>query len=275
MRTDYTKDFYDALREGAERSAKEIIPLVLELIQPKSVIDVGCGLGTWLSVFREYGVADVLGVDGDYVDKTRLEIPEQQFLSFDLRNPFETDRQFDLVVSLEVAEHLPSECAETFVNSLTRLGPVILFSAAIPCQGGTNHVNEQWPDYWVKYFKDTGYVVIDPIRRKIWQSKNIEFWYIQNILMFIKQDCLGSNLLLRTELENTSPSQFSIVHPKQYLEVAKKYSEVAEAYHSTQQKLKLTRQKLKLTRQKLKLAKQELTRTWQKLNQGNRQPDDY
>ena len=234
MRTDYTKDFYDALREGAERSAKEIIPLVLELIQPKSVIDVGCGLGTWLSVFKEYGVVDVLGVDGDYVDKTRLDISEQQFLSFDLRNPFEIDRQFDLVVSLEVAEHLASECAETFVNSLTRLGPVILFSAAIPFQGGTDHVNEQWPDYWVKYFKDRGYVAIDSIRRNIWQNDKVEFWYVQNILMFIRQDYLESNFLLGREFEKTSRFQLSIVHPKQYLAVAKRYSAAAEAHHGAQ-----------------------------------------
>lgn len=139
----YTKDYYKDIQGGSRRSAKVIVPLVLELIQPRSVIDVGCGVGAWLSVFKECGVRDIMGVDGDYIDKKMLQIPQERFLSFDLREPLRMDRQFDLVVSFEVAEHLPSECAERFVDSLVRLGPAILFSAAIPFQGGAHHMNEQ------------------------------------------------------------------------------------------------------------------------------------
>lgn len=212
----YTKD-YKIHQEGSRRSAKEIIPLVLELIQPKRVIDVGCGVGGWLSVFKECGVENIFGIDGDWVDKKMLQIPEERFLSFDLKEPFRMDRQFDLVVSLEVAEHLPSDCAETFVDDLVRLGPVILFSAAIPFQGGTHHVNEQWPDYWVKRFQKKGYVVIDCLRKKIWQNDNVEWWYTQNILMFVRHDYLESNPLLKQEFENTNTSMLSIVHPKRYL----------------------------------------------------------
>lgn len=132
----YTEQFYIDQRKSSRRSANEIVPLVLELIQPKSVIDVGCGVGAWLSVFRECGIEDILGVDGNWVDKNMLEIPENRFLVFDLTTPVLMNRHFDLVVSLEVAEHLPSECAEIFIDSLTRLGPTILFSAAIPFQRG-------------------------------------------------------------------------------------------------------------------------------------------
>ena len=212
----YTKDC-EIHQEGSRRSAKEIIPLVLELIQPKRVIDVGCGVGGLLSVFKECGVEDIQGIDGDWVDKKMLQIPEDRFLSFDLKEPFQMDRQFDLVVSLEVAEHLPSDCAETFVDDLVRLGPVILFSAAIPFQEGTYHVNEQWPDYWVKRFQKKGYVVIDCLRKKIWQNDNVEWWYAQNILMFVRRDYLESNPLLKKEFENTNTSMLSIVHPKCYL----------------------------------------------------------
>src|SRR5262249_36128871 len=171
-------------------SAREIVPLVLELILVRSIVDVGCALGTWLSVFKECGVQDVLGIDGAHVDLNMLEIPKEQFLAFDLGKPFAIGRQFDLVVSFEVAEHLPPECAEIFVDSLTRLGPVILFSAAAPFQGGENHVNEQWPDYWVKYFQSKGYEAIDCLRKKIWQNSKVEWWYAQNTLMFVRRDHL-------------------------------------------------------------------------------------
>jgi len=214
----YGEDFYKAQQQACQRSAKEIVPLVLELIQPQQVIDVGCGLGTWLSVFKECGVEDIWGVDGHWVDKEWLEIPEERFLPFDLRKPFRMDRQFDLVVSLEVGEHLPSECAEIFVDSLIRLGPVILFSAAIPFQGGTHHINEQWPEYWVEYFQEKGYLVIDCIRKKIWQNDNVQWWYTQNILMFARRDYLECHRLLKREFENTATSRLSIVHPKSYLE---------------------------------------------------------
>jgi SAM-dependent methyltransferase len=188
------------------------------MIRPRHVIDVGCGFGTWLSVFREHDIDDVFGVDGDYVDKSKLEIPEDRYLSFDLRKPLRMNRQFDMVLSLEVAEHLPEECAETFVDSLTRLGPAILFSAAVPFQGGTHHVNEQWPEYWVRYFQEKGYVAIDCLRRKIWQNDDVAWWYAQNILVFATRKHLEEQPLLKKEYEFTGTSQLSIVHPKRYLE---------------------------------------------------------
>jgi SAM-dependent methyltransferase len=214
----YTENFYKKHQDGSRRSAREIVPLVLELIQPNCVIDVGCGVGTWLSVFRQYGVEEVFGVDGEWVDREMLEISKEQFMSVDLTKPLRLDRQFDLVISVEVAEHLPSSCSGIFIDSLTRLGPVILFSAAIPYQGGTQHVNEQWPDYWVKHFHEQEYAVIDCLRKKIWQNDNVEWPYVQNILIFVRKDYLGHQPLLNREFENTTPSHLSMVHPRNYIE---------------------------------------------------------
>ena len=132
----YTGEYYNALSEGARQSARVVVPLLLEFVRPRSVIDVGCGQGAWLSVFREHGVEDVWGVDGDYVERGRLAIPAERFLAHDLRQPLHLDRQFDLVVSLEVAEHLPAECAGEFVRSLAGLGPA-------GCTDPSNH--EAWP----------------------------------------------------------------------------------------------------------------------------------
>ena len=217
--TSYTGDFYKLHRDSSRQSAKQIVPMVLELVHPNSVIDVGCGMGAWLSVFKECGVDDIYGIDGDYVDRHMLEIPEQRFFASDLSKTIRLDRQFDLVVSLEVAEHLPNDCAETFVDSLTKLGPVILFSAAIPHQGGTHHVNEQWPEYWAEHFQAKGYVVIDCLRKKIWRNHEVDYYYAQNILLFTKMDYLEKSPLLRSQFESTNPASLSIVHPTKYLEV--------------------------------------------------------
>lgn len=220
--TIYDKQFYDTIRSGSYNSAMEIVPIVNELINPKSVIDVGCGTGIWLSVFRRHGIKDIYGVDGDYIDPSCLEINKEDFLAHDLTIPFSIQRTFDLVVSLEVAEHLSIEYSDLFIETLTQLGPAILFSAAIPCQGGLNHLNEQWPEFWIDLFSRKEYRVIDCIRKKVWQNMNVEWWYAQNIFLYVHEDYLRSNYLkFERELCRCETYQYSIVHPRNYLEKAK------------------------------------------------------
>jgi hypothetical protein len=96
---------------------------------------------------------------------------------------------------------------------------VVLFSAAIPFQGGTHHVNEQWPDYWVEYFHRHDYVPVDCLRKKIWHHEHIEWWYIQNVLLFVDQQYLAQHPVLTHERAHTSMSQLALVHPRKYLEV--------------------------------------------------------
>lgn len=215
----YNEDFFATRKEDVRSSARVIVPLVLNLTQPRSVIDVGCGTGEWLSVFREYGVEDIWGVDGSYVRKEMLEIPEERFIASDLEQPLQIGREFDLVVSLEVAEHLRRECAEIFVNSLTKLGPVVLFSAAIPNQGGVGHINEQWLEYWAQRFRDRDYVAIDCVRGKIWYEEKIKPHYAQNTLIFAARTHLENQRSLRKEYELRSDCRLSMVHPKMYLHI--------------------------------------------------------
>jgi len=214
----YGSDYYRAIREGATASAEVIVPLLLDLVKPRSVIDVGCATGSWLSVFRAHGVKDVWGVDGEHVDRGMLEIPEERFVVMDLAEPFVLDQQFDLVVSLEVAEHLPARSASAFVKSLTRLGPAVLFSAAIPFQAGRRHVNEQWPEYWAERFRNEGYVAVDCLRRKIWQDERVQWWYAQNILLYTTSDHLKKWPRLGTEYEHMGTTQLALVHPQKYVD---------------------------------------------------------
>lgn len=213
----YTAEFFEQLRDGCSRSAEVIVPIILQLLPVRSAIDVGCGEGVWLSVFRKLGVEDVFGIDGDYIARTALKIPETCFRAADLSAPLSLDRTFDLAVSLEVAEHLTPESAPGFVESLTRLAPAVLFSAAIPFQGGTNHVNEQWPEYWAELFRRHGYLAVDTIRRRIWRNSAVESWYAQNTLLFVRPELLERHPMLQAESERTDPDQLSVIHPRQYL----------------------------------------------------------
>ena len=213
----YDREFFEgfhdsALYKGVRSSADAVVPLVVQLLHPRSVVDVGCGTGTWLKVFEEQGVSDFCGLDGEYVDAT-LEIPADRFVAADLRRGVKLDRRFDLAVSLEVAEHLPEEAAAGFVQSLTQLAPVVMFSAAIPHQGGIGHVNEQWPEYWQELFGQSGFLAVDCIRPKIWENPDVRVWYAQNTLLFVEQAHLETQPELKREYECLRDRPLSIVHP--------------------------------------------------------------
>lgn len=180
----YNDAFYDDQSAGSYRSAGRMLQIIDKFINAESILDVGCGVGSFLRAFSERGVGDIQGVDGDYVPRGRLMIDPARFHGHDLSTPLDLGRRFDLVVSLEVAEHLPADRAGVFVANLCRHADVVVFSAAIPGQGGTGHVNEQWPGYWRELFSQQGYAGFDPFRRLWWDDGDIEFWYRQNTILF-------------------------------------------------------------------------------------------
>jgi SAM-dependent methyltransferase len=212
----YSEYFYNTFADISLQSAQQVVPLLCELISPTSVVDVGCGLGQWLSTFQKHGAEDVLGIDGNYVNPGLLHIPRDRFLPHDLRKPLQLDRKFDLAVSLEVAEHLPEDAARGFVASLCGLSAVVVFSAAIPFQGGMHHVNEQWPEYWVELFAGCGYVVVDCVRPRIWSNPDVAYYYAQNVLIFVAQERLADYPALALAHLDMPPDVLSKVHPRKW-----------------------------------------------------------
>jgi SAM-dependent methyltransferase len=180
----YDKRFYLNHQDASFRSAGIVIPLVLSLSPVKSAVDVGCGVGAWAAQLMNNGVAEVVGIDGAYVDPALLQIPLDHFQPHDLSQPIHLGRRFDLAVCLEVAEHLPEGRAGSFVEDLVSLASCILFSAALPGQGGTNHLNEQFPSYWAGLFARHNYGALDMIRPQIWNNSEVEWYYRQNIVLF-------------------------------------------------------------------------------------------
>jgi len=213
----YKRRFYRGRHQRSSYSAKTILSMVIDVLPAMdSAVDVGCGVGTWLSVLKENGVGDIQGIDGSWVKRDLLEIPEQYFRQADLNKPIDLGRKYDLAVSLEVAEHLPPETARTFVDSLVSMSDFVLFSAAIPLQGGTGHVNEQWPDYWANLFGERGYVALDFIRRRVWNDSKIMSWYRQNVLMYVKRERMQDLTMPGSDLCN-EPLPMALVHPEAYL----------------------------------------------------------
>ncbi len=201
--------------DQAEHSANVVVPLILNLVMPQSVVDIGCGPGGWLEVFQKNGINDFVGMDASWVPLDKLRISREKFIPTDLTKPLNAARRFDLVVSLEVAEHLAARFADTFIDSLVSLGDVVLFSAAIPGQRGFQHVNEQFQDYWAEKFRARDFDCYDFIRPKIWNNRNVSFYYCQNMLLFVKRgDVLEGKL---RELQIPSANEMlSVIHPELY-----------------------------------------------------------
>ncbi len=217
----YDADFYHRCGGESGRSAQVIVPLVLERMTPsvpRSVVDVGCGTGAFLQAFSEHGVSNILGIDGPWADSHLLRIPRDCFEVRDLAEAQEVGRRFDLVVSLEVAEHLPEDRAAGFVGFLSGLGPAVLFSAAIPGQGGTHHLNEQWPDYWADLFSQQGFTAVDCLRTEIWSKPEVGMPYKQNMLMFIEADHLPDYAGLASAVAGAGAPPLPLVHPDLYLD---------------------------------------------------------
>ncbi|PYV51933.1 MAG: hypothetical protein DMG92_02695 [Acidobacteria bacterium] len=183
----YNSKFYRELA-SAQESAREVLPLVLNILKSRSVVDIGCGTGHWLSIASELGVFEILGVDGPWVTQ-QLGIPATKFIAHDLATPLKLDRRFDLALSLEVAEHLPASAAEIFVQNLCAAADVVVFSAAIPGQGGRRHVNEQWPAYWADLFHEQSYECYDYLRPRIWSNPRVAWHYAQNSMIFARAGC--------------------------------------------------------------------------------------
>ena len=208
----YDAEFH-ANRDARTRStARRILSYLFEKIEIESVCDVGCGVGTWLAAAEELGATRIQGYEGPWAENAQLVIDRSKIALQDLEAEIRADQRFDLVISLEVAEHLSTTRGPQFVKELCGLGDIVLFSAAIPEQGGTGHVNEQWQSYWAGLFADEGYDVFDVVRPAIWREENVPWWYRQNTLVYARRGTPAAEVLARQG--TPAPAYLDLVHPE-------------------------------------------------------------
>lgn len=191
-----------------EYSAWQVLPGLLNKFKIHSIVDVGCGLGTWLSVANKLGIKNYKGLDGSIYNDESFVIPEKNYQQVNLNQAISINKTFDLCLCLEVAEHLPASSADDLVDLLCHLAPIVLFSAAIPGQPGQGHINLQWQDFWQEKFHLKGYEAYD-LRNEFWNNNKVEWWYRQNMIIYARPGFL-------TDLPKCNHPVHRLVHPLLY-----------------------------------------------------------
>lgn len=221
----YHADFYRELSGYSRSSAKVLVPKLVAKYSPKSIVDFGCGSGEFLVEFEKNNVSEILGLDGSWLPAHSR---GRWFQEAELENYVELPIKYDMALCLEVAEHLPIGVAKILINSLTSASDLIVFSAAIPGQGGTNHVNEQYPEYWADLFFQYGFELDWDPRIEIWREKNVAPWYRQNLLVYKR----GNSPRVTPKY----PAQ--LWHPEIFPELLNVAQKVSRFFHRVLNKLK-------------------------------------
>ena len=210
MNAKYTQEYYQKHLSGAITSAQVILSIISSFYIPSTVLDLGCGVGAWLNVAKKIFNSKVLGVDQhNFSDMNMLILPDE-YIVHNLEKPFFLKCKFDLAISLEVAEHIDGKYADIIIESLCNHSDAILFSAALPMQGGTGHINEKPCSYWAERFAQFDYSPLDCLRPQIWDNSDVEVWYKNNSILFVSQE-------KKRELERQIPKYnypLDIIHPQ-------------------------------------------------------------
>lgn len=214
----YDENFYSRRKALSRQSAEVVLAPLIEVLKPASMLDVGCGTGSWLAVAGELGVSQRLGIDGGTVPRDQLEIPETSFVAQDLNQPLQHQGRVDLAMCLEVAEHLAPERGESLVAELVERSDAVLFGAAIPEQIGTHHINCRWQSYWAQLFAQHGYRRLNYVQDRFWADRRINVVYRQNAGLYLKRSRYTATRwnLMQLLLGSEHPL-IDLVHPELYL----------------------------------------------------------
>lgn len=184
----YDAEWYASLAEFRQWNEQAFWAILAHLGRPKSYLDVGCGDGWMVRTARMAGCKPSIGIEGS-LEVRRVADRWARVAVHDLTQPLSLQWKFDLVTSIEVGEHLPFEASETFIKSLTSHATNwLVFTAAIPGQGGHGHINCQPPEYWRELIEREG-LAYDATTtehlRETWKwVTGPMFWLPQNLQVF-------------------------------------------------------------------------------------------
>lgn len=170
--------FKDELIAASTFPAK-LLDKTMELVNFKSVLDLGCGTGKALDYFISKQ-KDTIGVEGSKIAISRANHPEL-IVRYNLEKELNLNKRFDLIWSFEFVEHIHPRFIDNLLKTFSNHADRIVLSAARPGQGGNGHFNEQAEDYWIEKFKEYGYRLD---RDRTDELRMVKEEFAENILVF-------------------------------------------------------------------------------------------
>jgi hypothetical protein len=159
------------------------ILFLIEKFGITNVIDFGCGMGDYIKRIMDLG-CECQAYDGN---------PNTPLLTngigkvLDFTEKFDLNKKFDLVISLEVGEHIPKEYENIFINNICNHSHnYIIISWAIIGQGGDGHVNCQNNDYIINEITKRGFKY-DLKNTKLLRDNATTAWWFKNTIMVFKK----------------------------------------------------------------------------------------
>lgn len=199
---------------GSSAAAEVLVPMLIDRIGPASVVDIGCGVGSFVRAFRRAGLNDVVGVDAAEFDRDLLVMEPDRLLVADLSLALDLGRRFDLALCLEVGGYLADH--DLLVASLIRHAPVVAFSSAVPGQDLRHQPYGAYLSVWAERFAADGYDLFDPFRAELWHDSRLPFWFRQNLVVFVQRDHLSANPHLTETLGASTAKLLDAIHPELY-----------------------------------------------------------
>jgi len=186
----YDKYFYEDANDLKTRSSRQFAEIITSFYDFQNVFDMGCGCALYLHEFHRLG-KDVLGCDAS-LDAVKLAPKDFTVFHCDLTKPISINRKFDLILCIEVAEHIHRKFSSQLIDNCTNCGDKVIFSAAPPGQGGVGHINEQPQEFWIKLFEANGFFYEKGLSIeicRIMKEHDVVEWIANNLMLFQKR-CL-------------------------------------------------------------------------------------
>jgi 2-polyprenyl-3-methyl-5-hydroxy-6-metoxy-1,4-benzoquinol methylase len=153
------------------------------IYEPKSIADIGCGNGRYCSVFKAFGWKLVDGYEGTkgisdlgvYSNITEIDLTKQ----------LDAPRKYDLVICLEVAEHIPRKYEQVFIDNLCKFikKDLVISWARKGQPSASGHFNTRNKDYVILKFNEKG-LNVDREKTEFLERHSSFDWFKNNIIAF-------------------------------------------------------------------------------------------
>jgi hypothetical protein len=211
----YDEKYYKRHLEQYREWEIELGKGVAELFNIKECVDLGCGVGSYMEGMLQGGVNEIVGYEYSYDASIKFTPDEMKpfIQKGDATRPIKFGKKYDLSWSVEVAEHIPTECSDQFVNNLCNAsGKYILLTAAPEGQRGTGHINCQPQKFWIEKFEKRGFKHVSrTIMWDLWNMckriKGVPSYIRKNLMFFVKDPEKGS-IIIKNNKFGTTPNVF-------------------------------------------------------------------